>query len=114
MALESVTLMMRVVFCTAPPDVAPNLVKTLVEERLIACGNVIPNVRSFYWWEGEVQDDEEAVLFMETASERVDDMMTRLRELHPYDVPKIVVLSPDAVNAEYLAWARKETQSSST
>ena len=103
---------MRVVFCTAPPDAAPHLVKTLVEERLIACGNVIPGVRSFYWWEGEVQDDEEAVLFMETAAERVDQMMARLRELHPYDVPKIVALEPDAVNAEYLAWARKETQSS--
>jgi periplasmic divalent cation tolerance protein len=90
--------------------VAPDLVRTLVQERLVACGNVLPGVRSFYWWEGEVQDDEEVVLFMETAAERVDAMIARLRELHPYDVPKIVVLEPDAVNAEYLAWARQETK----
>lgn len=103
---------MRVVFCTAPPDVAPDLVRTLVQERLVACGNIVPGARSFYWWEGEVQDDQEVVLLMETARERVDDMMARLRELHPYDVPKIVVLEPSAVNAEYLTWARRETQAS--
>jgi len=66
---------MRVIFSTAPPAVAPDLVRTLVQERLVACGNVIPGVRSFYWWEGEVQDDEEVVLFMETAAERVEAMI---------------------------------------
>jgi periplasmic divalent cation tolerance protein len=101
---------MRVLFSTAPPDVAPELVRTLVAEHLVACGNVLEGARSFYFWDGALQDDREAVVFMETAADRVDDAVARLRELHPDDVPKIVVLRPDSVTDDYLAWARAQTR----
>lgn len=100
---------MRVIFCTAPPDAAPGLVRTLLEERLIGCANIIPGVRSMYWWEGAIQDDTEVVLLIETPTERLDAAIARLGELHPYEVPKIVALDPAAVNAPYVAWLRGVT-----
>lgn len=103
---------MRLVFITAPVDAAASIVETLVEERLVACGNILADARSFYRWDGELQDDREAVVLMETGTDRIDALMARLDELHPYDVPKIVVLSPDAVNDAYLQWVRAETRRS--
>ncbi len=94
---------------TAPPEAAADLGRRLVEERLVACANVLPGARSFYWWEGKVCDDAEAVLWMETTAERLPAAAKRLRELHPYSVPKIVAFAPDSVNGDYAAWARAET-----
>jgi periplasmic divalent cation tolerance protein len=100
---------MRVLFCTAPADAAPQLVRSLLEERLIGCGNILPGARSLYWWQGKIEDDAETVLLMETPDEKVGDAMRRLSELHPYDVPKIVALEANAVNEPYLEWLREVT-----
>jgi periplasmic divalent cation tolerance protein len=97
---------MRVLFCTAPVDAAPQLVRRLLEEKLIGCGNILPGARSLYWWQGAIQDDAEAVIWMETTAQRVDAAIARLAQLHPYDVPKIVALDPAAVNEPYGAWLR--------
>ena len=102
---------LRVLLVTAPPKEAPELVSTLVAERLIACGNIIPGVRSFYRWKGEVCDDEEAVLIMETTAQRLPAAMARIEALHSYEVPKIVALQPSDVLGSYLAWAREQTRS---
>lgn len=102
---------LRILFATASPDDAPRLVSTLVSEHLIACGNILPGARSIYRWQGEVCDDEEAVLLMETTVDRLAAAMTRLAELHPYDVPKIIALAPTDVLPSYLAWAREMTRS---
>lgn len=101
---------MRIVFVTAPPDVAVDLLRRLVEERLVAGGNVIPGVRSLYRWKGAVQDDPEAVLLMETADDRVAPMMARLREIHPYETPKILTFEPREGTPDYLAWVQAETR----
>jgi periplasmic divalent cation tolerance protein len=95
---------MRVIFSTCSPAEAEGLVERLLEERLIGCANLVPGVRSHYLWEGEVCRDEEVVLLMETTNECVAAAMQRLRELHSYEVPKIVVLDPAHVDASYLAW----------
>ena len=70
---------MRIVFVTAPPEEAPVLLRKLVEERLVAGGNIIPGVRSIYHWQDEICDEPEAVLLMETADARVEEMMARIR-----------------------------------
>ena len=98
-----------VLFVTAPPDKADAIVSTLVAERHIACGNIVPGVSSVYRWKGEVCRDTEAILFMETPVARKEAAVARLRELHPYEVPKIVELSPSQVNADYLQWATQVT-----
>jgi len=100
----------RVILTTVPPADADRIVRTLVEERLVACGNVFPAVRSTYVWKGELCCDEEAFVVMETAVDRVSIATARLRMLHPYECPKIVVLDPDAVNDDYARWALANTR----
>ncbi len=101
---------LRVLFVTAPADAAPGLVRALVEERLVACGNILPGARSMYRWEGQVCDEEEAVLWMETWADRLPVAMARVAELHPYACPKVVALGPEAVFAPYAQWAMAETR----
>lgn len=95
---------MRIIFATCSPAEAEPLVERLLEERLIGCANIVPGVRSLYVWKGEICRDEEVVLFMETTSEQAGAATQRLRELHSYDVPKIVVLDPMDVDADYRVW----------
>ena len=97
---------MRIVLSTAPPEVAPDLAKALVEEQLAACVNIIPAVRSIYRWQGELCDDTEALMVAKTTAERLTRLTARLGELHPYDVPEIVsiALEPGEGNAAYLEW----------
>lgn len=97
--------------CTAPDaETAAKLGKALVSEHLAACVNVIPGLRSFYEWEGEVQDDGEVQLFIKTRASRTDELEARLRELHPYDVPEILFLTIRGGSKDYLGWLRETTQ----
>ena len=103
---------LRILFATASPDDAPRLVSALVREKLVACGNILPAVRSIYRWEGEVCDDEEAVLLMETTADRLSAAMERLRALHPYDVPEVLALPVSSGLAAYTRWVGTEVESS--
>jgi len=100
---------LRLLFVTAPEQDAEALVTTLVSERLIACGNIVPGVRAVYRWKGEVCRETEAALWLETTESSLSAAMDRIVELHPYDTPKVVALAPDAVNRGYLAWAQDNT-----
>lgn len=100
---------LRIVLVSIGADDADAFVRTLCEERLVACGNILPQVRSHYWWNGVLEQDAEALVVMETVAERLEAAMTRAAQLHPYDVPKIIALSPEAVHEPYLAWAREQT-----
>jgi len=95
---------MRVVLSTCPVDQATRLARALLEERLVACVNVVPRVESHYWWEGKITTDAEALLVMKTRAEVVDALIVRLRALHPYEVPEIVALEIVAGNVQYLEW----------
>lgn len=79
---------MPTVYITAPPDAAADLASQLVEERLAACVNRV-RCRSTYRWEDEVHDDDEEVLLAKTTDEACDELMARVEELHPYDVPAV-------------------------
>ncbi|MFO7565102.1 MAG: divalent-cation tolerance protein CutA [Enhygromyxa sp.] len=98
---------LRLLFCTAPAEAAPTIARALLEARLIGCANLIPAVRSLYWWEGAIQDDAEVVMLMECPAERAAAAVAELERVHPYEVPKILVLTPESVNLPYLAWLRE-------
>lgn len=99
----------RVAFSTAPDgDVAARIARTLVEEGLAACANLLSPVRSIYRWQGRVEDDTEVLLVIKTRADRVDALAERLRALHPYEVPELVVLPVDGGLAPYLDWVRAE------
>ncbi len=103
---------MRVIFATCSASEADDLADRLVEERLVGCVNVLPGVRSIYRWQGEICRDEEVVLLMETSDARVDAATERLRELHGYEVPKIIVIDPERCDDAYAAWLAEMTEPS--
>ncbi|HSD20037.1 MAG TPA: divalent-cation tolerance protein CutA [Anaeromyxobacter sp.] len=99
-----------VVLVTAPsPDQAAEIARALVEERLAACGNVVPAIRSIYRWEGKVHEDAEALLVLKTTRGRFEALRDRVLALHPYDVPEVIALPVEAGNAAYLAWIAAES-----
>ena len=99
-----------VVLVTTPtPERAAELARALVEERLAACGNVVPGLRSIYRWEGKVQDDAEALLVLKTTRGRFEALRDRVLALHPYEVPELLVLPVAGGGAAYLAWVREST-----
>jgi periplasmic divalent cation tolerance protein len=102
----------RAVLTTAPNAEEGSLIaRALVEERLAACVNVIPGVRSIYRWEGGVQDDAEVVLIIKTQEDRCEALAARIKDLHPYDVPEVLVLPAVGGSAPYLGWVERETKS---
>ena len=96
---------MLMVFTTfANADDAARVARTLVEERLIACGNVLPGVRSLYRWEGKVADQPEVMMLMKTRKQDWTALISRLHELHPYDTPECIAVRIAAGAPKYMAW----------
>lgn len=100
---------MKLLLTTCNPDQAQPLLRQLLEERLVGCGNCLPEIRSLYWWDGEIQEEREVMLIMETPDHRSEAAFARLRALHPYEVPKIVQIDAQAVDADYLRWLTSVT-----
>ena len=96
-------------YATAPDaDTAAKIARALVEERLIACGNVLPGVSSVYRWKGAVTEDAEAVLICKTTARRADAATARLVELHPYDLPAVTRFDAAGGSAAFLEWVAGE------
>jgi periplasmic divalent cation tolerance protein len=101
---------LRVVLLTAPDAAsAEGLARALVGERLAACVNVVPGVRSFYRWEGRVEDAAEWLLVVKTRADRTAALAARVRELHSYELPEVLELAVSGGSAEYLDWVSKES-----
>lgn len=94
-----------VVLVTAPTmDEAARLGRALVEERLAACANLVPGIRSIYCWQDAVQDDAEVLLMIKTAGSMWHKLQQRVVELHSYETPEVLAL-PTAYGAPaYLQW----------
>ena len=98
---------MPTAYVTAPPDAAADLAASLVEERLAACVNRFP-CRSVYRWDGEVHRDEETVLLAKTTDERWDDLVARIEDAHPYDVPCVERFDESAALDSFGDWVDAE------
>ncbi len=85
--------------------------RALVEARLAACVNIIPGMNSMYWWEGELQDDNETVLIAKTREELLADLIDKVKAMHSYECPCVVALPIEAGNPAYLDWLAQETES---
>ena len=101
-----------VVLVTAPHDQAAPLARTLVEERLAACVNILAGVRSIYRWQGKLSDDDECLLVIKTRRESMELLTKRICALHPYEVPEVLALAVDSEvgNPRYLEWLLAETK----
>ena len=99
------------VFTTLPSaDKAAELGKVLVEERLAACANLIPAVRSIYRWQGKLQDENEVLMLLKTRAENLERLKLRILELHPYEVPEVLAVPVEAGYQAYLEWLAGETK----
>ena len=95
---------------TLPADAdAGEFGRTLVDERLAACVNLLPVMESIYRWEGKIEVEAERQLIIKTASDKVSDLWDRVRELHPSEVPEFVVSPIVDGNEAYLKWIRDST-----
>lgn len=100
----------RVVLITAPDaGVGADLARALVDERLAACVNLVPGIRSFYRWEGTVADEAEVLLIAKTRAGRCKALAARVRDLHPYELPEVLEVPAVGGSSAYLDWVRAES-----
>jgi periplasmic divalent cation tolerance protein len=97
----------------ADEDWLAEFTRRLVADRLAACGNIVPRVRSIYSWDGELEDDSEALVILHTRKSLVPAVIQRAREEHPYDVPQVIALPVAAANPDYVDWLLGATRSKS-
>ncbi len=98
------------VYMTAPDaDAAERIGRVLVEKRFAACVNILPAVRSLYWWDGEVQSGTETAFLAKTSAGMFDDLQACVLGMHPYEVPCIVALNLDRGHEPFLRWIDAQT-----
>ena len=111
MAAPSAPDVAVVVLSTVPDEAtAERIAGALVEERLAACVNRVPGVGSVFRWQGAIERADEVLLVIKTHARRAPHVTQRLQELHPYEVPEILVIPVAAGLGAYLEWIRRETQ----
>jgi len=99
------------VYITAPDrDTALAIARTLVEEHLAACANILGPITSVYRWEGKVLEEGEVAMIAKTTEDRVPALIARVKAIHPYQVPCIVAWSIMAGHQPYLDWISAETK----
>ena len=91
-------------------DEARSIGKELVSSRVAACANIIDNINSIYWWDGEIQDDKEAILILKTRDSLVPELIEKVKSIHSYDCPCIVSLPILEGNKPFLDWVYNETK----
>ncbi|HEY2955579.1 MAG TPA: divalent-cation tolerance protein CutA [Candidatus Eisenbacteria bacterium] len=98
------TEMLLVFTSFAREDDAVRVTRALIEERLIACANLLPGARSLYRWKGAIEDQSEVVVLMKSRKQDWTALLSRLHELHPYDTPECIAVRVAAGAPKYLAW----------
>jgi len=91
-------------------DEAAGIARTLVEERLAACGNIIEKIRSVYRWQGKIEDEGETLLILKTRADWFDRLKARVVELHSYEVPEVIALDINDGYGPYLDWIESNTE----
>ena len=100
--------MVRLVLITVPDELtAKRIARSLVEERLAACVNVVPGLLSVYRWEGRVHEDHELLLLAKTKDEALERLTARVRALHPYSTPEVIALPVERGLDHYLSWVEE-------
>jgi len=97
-----------IVVLTTVPNLteAENLAGKIVESKLAACVQILPPIKSVYFWEGEVQTDSEHLLLIKTLAEKFDELEKFIQANHSYDVPEIIALAAERISENYFDWMK--------
>lgn len=100
-----------IVYCTVPSiDTGKSIAQGLVKLHLIACASIIPNLLSIYKWNNQMHEDPECLMLFKSTLPRKDALIKKIKELHPYEVPEILVTAIQDGYGPYLAWLKEETK----
>jgi len=102
---------LNIIYITAKDKAeAKKIARTLVEERLAACANIIDNVESLYWWQGKIEKGAEVVIIAKTKESLVPELINKVKSLHSYKCPCVVLLPLVDGNKDYFNWIMNETK----
>lgn len=88
---------------------AKTMVESLLNDQIVACGQIVPKIESFYRWQGRVERAEECLLILKTQAKHFDAIEKRIKELHSYDTPEIIAMPVTQGATEYLKWINEQT-----
>lgn len=97
--------MYQLILCTCPDlEVADKLASALITEKLAACVNILPGVRSVYEWQGQIETAQEHLLLIKSHQDRYAAIEATLKSLHPYQLPEIIAVAIESGSLDYLKW----------
>jgi len=95
---------------TATAEEAERISKALLNQRKVACVNIVPRVSSLFWWQDKLDSAQESLLIVKTKASLLDEIVRLVKELHSYDIPEIIALPIVGGNQDYLEWIGKEVR----
>jgi periplasmic divalent cation tolerance protein len=99
-----------VLITTSNEDEAAKIGTALVDCHLAACVNIVPEVRSLFFWEGKTRDERETLLICKSRLPHMEQLVARVKSLHSYTVPEVIALPIVAGSREYLDWVKNATK----
>lgn len=99
-----------VLVTTAGDEEAESLARTLLDQRLIACANVIPHLHSLFRWEGQLQRADESLLIVKTTPEMLEELVETVKRHHSYQIPEVIALPVAGGSGDYLSWLAAEVR----